>query len=132
MRRLDGLKRYQYAVCALLALALLVAGRAPARPTSIVTAIETGGDVVFSGSGTIDLTAWSFSFTTILQGGSLGNLGFLVGPAVSTAIDLFGFGGAPLNYSGPSSIGPVLCSRLCWPGTLHRRKRTLMRWRLMR
>ena len=80
-------------------------GTAPAGATVIVTASETGGDVVFSGSGTLDLTALSFFITTDPKG---------VNPSLFFVLGLGPFADvydSPLNFSGPSSIGPGVPSK---------------------
>jgi hypothetical protein len=71
-----------------------------AQAAYIATATETSGDVVFDGSGTLDLTAWTYSSTN--------NRSSFV-----QADDFIGFGASleddyvsPANFNGPSNIGP--------------------------
>jgi hypothetical protein len=73
-----------------------------AQAAYIVNATETGGDVVFEGSGRLDLTAWArigwgAGGTTFVDA----DLGFLVG--ASSEVDLYN---SATNYSGPTNIGP--------------------------
>ncbi len=83
-----------------------IAGTVPARATVIVTVSETGGDVVFSGSGTLDLTAWDFQVTFVLGSSVTPDGAFLVGPAGPSPIPAVDIYETPLNFSGPLSIGP--------------------------
>ena len=55
-----------------------------------------------SGSGTLDLTAWSFVIGAQTSGRLVPNAFFVVGPAVSTLADLYNL---PVSFSGPSSFG---------------------------
>ena len=83
---------------------LLLVGTAPVRATVIVTAEEIGGDVVFSGSGTLDLTAWTGQFFGFNSGPSIvqpAGTRFTVG--ATSLIDLYS---TPSNYSAPSPFGP--------------------------
>lgn len=73
----------------------------PAHAAYVVTATETDGDVVFEGSGSLDLTAWSFSGTNNRIGG-LDQPSFLLGRFNSVPVDDYENGS---NFSGPSSIG---------------------------
>lgn len=108
MRRPDGLKRYQYAgrLTGLLGLALLAAGTAPAQATMIVTALETGGDVVFSGSGTLDLADWDFSATVEAIGITVDPDQSLTLGAVPAFLSIYGENGVSTDFTGPTSIGP--------------------------
>jgi hypothetical protein len=66
----------------------------------IVTAQEIGGDVVFSGSGTFDLTAWSFLGTLSQDANVWPQRDFVVG-----TFQLIDGYDAPIAFSGPLSIG---------------------------
>lgn len=66
----------------------------------VVTAIETGGDVVISSSGTIDLTGWAYlnsGFQTL----------FVQPNFAAWGVDgtLQDFYQTPLNFSGPANFG---------------------------
>jgi hypothetical protein len=71
-----------------------------AQAAYIATATETSGDVVFDGSGTLDLTAWTYSSTNNRA-------------SAVQADDFLGFGASleddyvsPANFNGPSNVGP--------------------------
>lgn len=97
--------------CALLRLAVTTlvifasAGTAvTAHAGYIATATETGGDVVFEGSGSLNLTAATLDSTTSSQ------VGALIPNSIFQIGDFFGaetqFYLNPTNFSGPSTIGP--------------------------
>ena len=73
----------------------------PAHAAYVVTATETDGDVVFEGSGSLDLTAWSFSGTTNRIGG-LDQPSVLLGRFNAVPVDDYANAS---KFSGPSSIG---------------------------
>jgi hypothetical protein len=87
-----------------LVIAFMFAGFAPsAQGAAIVNAVETGGDVVFTASGDLNLEAWTFS--TILEdfGRIQPNTGvFRVGPVSSVEGDFYI---APNDFLGPSNFG---------------------------
>jgi len=90
---------------ALGAVALALGAPGPARATVIVTALEVGGDVVLSGSGTLDLSAWTLIATTIAYG-VMGpsNPSLVIGPAVADSVDEYFLTG-PVA-SSPFGPGP--------------------------
>ena len=72
-----------------------------AQAAYIVNATEIGGDVVFEGSGSIDLAAWTYLGWA--AGGTAfvdADLGVLTGD--SAEVDLYN---VPTDYSGPTNIG---------------------------
>lgn len=83
---------------------LLIAGISNAMGALTITAIETGGNVVFSGEGTLDLT----SLVYLQSGGNLSGINpseevlpvLTIGPFPGT-VDEYGFG----NISTPPSFG---------------------------
>ncbi len=89
-------------LAALIAL-MLVGWAASAQGVIIVDAVETGGDVVFTGSGSLDLSTWSYESTVLGLGAFLADGGLIVGPAVSMDMDRYG---VPLLFSGPLDFGP--------------------------
>lgn len=77
---------------------LLSAQKSPA--SVIVTATEVGGNVIFSGSGTLNLTDLSLVETKNLSGAiDPGNGFFLVGPASVGSVDTF------QSITGPGIFG---------------------------
>ena len=66
----------------------------------IVTATEVGGDVMFDGSGSIDLTAWAISRTNVSSISVLDPSEFIFLGASN--IDLYD----SASLSGPTTIGP--------------------------
>jgi hypothetical protein len=85
-------------------IALLLAGVAPsAQGALIVDAFETGPNVMFTGSGSLNLGAW----TNILQTDEFGRVfpnsgDIVVGPTPNIPVDRYQTG---VNFSGPSSFG---------------------------
>jgi len=67
-----------------------------------VTASETNGNVLFTGSGTLDLTSGTYQFTTDTSASVFPIAFFVVGPDTPGPFDVYG---AFANFSGPSSIG---------------------------
>lgn len=95
----------RYGLAALIA--FLLAGVAPAAQGAvIVNAVETGGNVVFTGSGTLNLDAWTKrDFDPPFE--DFGRIRpttgvFRVGPVPSIPADLYA---NPENFMGPSSFG---------------------------
>ncbi|HEX3817508.1 MAG TPA: hypothetical protein VHW03_04385 [Chthoniobacterales bacterium] len=86
-----------------LSVALLFLGVArPANAAFIINALQVGPDVVFSGSGSIDLTAWT------PHGPQSNGDSFFIQPDVAGiffAFSMFDYYSAPANYSGPSHFG---------------------------
>jgi hypothetical protein len=83
-------------------LLLLAAGTPSSRAGGILTAVESGGDVVMTGSGMLNLTAWSWGGGSTSSGaGVLANSTIAVGP--TSPIDFYR---NPTNFIGPLSIGP--------------------------
>ena len=88
-------------------LAFLLAGVSPsAQGAVIVDAIETGGpsgDVVFSGSGSLNLDAWT---RAAVDGEDFGRIDpprrFNVGPVPSVPVDRYQ---DAVNFDGPSNFG---------------------------
>jgi hypothetical protein len=82
---------------------MFVAVASSAQGAVVVNAAETGGDVVFTASGTIDQTGWTLipntgdDFAFIDPGGIL-----LVGPTPAVASARFL---DPPNFAGPSDFG---------------------------
>ena len=75
-----------------------------AQAAYIATATETGGDVVFEGSGSLDLTAGSLSSSIGNQvGGVVPNSLFQIGDITGVQTQFYL---NPTNFSGPSTIGP--------------------------
>lgn len=72
-----------------------------------VTALEAGDDVVFTGSGTLNIEGGIFMFQIFGGGGSIraggSPVGFQVGPPPFLPVDGYIFG----DISGPTSIGPA-------------------------
>jgi len=71
-----------------------------AQAAYIVNATEIGGNVVFEGSGSIDLGGWNYFKITNNSGGVKANQTVGVGPVVGT--DVYR---TPDNFSGPTIIG---------------------------
>lgn len=106
----------RFALVAALGLVAWAAG--PARASVLVTASEVGGDVVFQGGGTLDLTGLNFlglgttlsilepSIANLIIGqlppSTVDNYGFLTGP------DSFGAGGFALPSSGSGDTFGIL------------------------
>ena len=100
------MKKSQQSSLRLLAATTLViiasAGTAvTAQASYIVNATEVGGNVVFAGAGSLDLTAWTYQGGTNSQAGVKADEVVVIG-ALST-IDIYY---QPTNYAGPTSIGP--------------------------
>ena len=78
-----------------------------------VTAIETGGDVVFTGSGTLNIDTGTLFGGVIGGGGGVSvDSGFQVGPPPNQLLDAYTFD----NFSGPSFIGPGTESTIATSG----------------
>ncbi|MEE3331370.1 MAG: PEP-CTERM sorting domain-containing protein [Myxococcota bacterium] len=103
------------ALAAVFALAIATTA-VPARAAFIMDVVEVGSDIVITGSGTIDLTLWSFDcpFCHIGAGGAIGTLS---GGNDIIAVSVgAGPNGTPLDgyvldspkLSGPTSAGPLL------------------------
>jgi len=82
------------------ALALVVGAAGPARTSVLVSGTEVGGDVVFQGGGTLNLTGLSF----VVQG----TFGAAIAPSIG-AISLGPVPGTPVDFysgvTGPGSFG---------------------------
>ncbi|MCA9290421.1 MAG: hypothetical protein KDA25_04785 [Phycisphaerales bacterium] len=89
-------------VAGLAASAILFAS--PAFGAVTITAEEVGNDVVLTGSGTLDLGAWTFAGAGQIDAFIL-NDGVAVGP--SMPINVFG---APVNFSGPLTIPGIMAT----------------------
>jgi len=93
----------------LAAIALSVLGLAPGvQAAFVIDVAESGGNVVFTGAGTLTLTAWSCTPT----GGDFGRINpgssaVLVGPTSSVDTDQCT---TPTNFAGPAAFGSVLDS----------------------
>ncbi len=74
----------------------------PAMGGLIVVAEEVGGDVVFSGGGTLDLSLWSFLSPGFGSPGVLANESLALGPDPHE-VDLYFM---PQGFDGPLTIGP--------------------------
>ncbi|MEM7164187.1 MAG: hypothetical protein AAF581_01915 [Planctomycetota bacterium] len=75
----------------------------------VVNVVEAGGDVVISASGSVDLSAWTteqlnlntFNNSGIVGGGGPAGTAFQLG-----AIAPIDFYNMPVNFTGPTSMGP--------------------------
>ena len=78
----------------------------PAQATYIVTATETGGDVVFDGLGSLNVGAWRAPVSPTNRIGGIQpsgtDVGLLLGSNSSVQVGDYLFGS---NFSGPSSFG---------------------------
>lgn len=79
----------------------LVVGILPAYGGVIVTATEIGGDVVFTGSGTLDTTALVFDLSGTTSGFVRADVGMVLG---SGDFDAYLFT-TPSSFGGPGSFG---------------------------
>ena len=87
------------------ALACLVAAPPPAKAGFIITFLQVGSDVVATGSGTINTTALTLSFPSMIPAyinPSFGDL--LLGPAFAGANNVQGWGGVT-GGGGPYGTG---------------------------
>lgn len=98
-------------------IAFLLAAVAPsAQGAVIVTAVESGGDVVLNGSGTLDLSGWSDKTDTsqnvaINPNGSI----VLVGPAPGlAAFDVYNMG---ISVIAPGDFGPGVTTSFATSGS---------------
>jgi hypothetical protein len=84
-------------------IALMCAGIAPSvHGEVIVNAVETGGDVVFTGSGSLDFGAWSSNQNTNAFGLINPTRSIVVGPTPAVDSDIYF---TPTDFTGPSQFG---------------------------
>ncbi len=94
----------QYRLIALIA--WLFAGVATsAQANVILTAVESGGDVVISGGGTLDLGGWGDEIDTTLDTGSVAASSVFVLGGLGTVF-VNSWRDEPASFTGPTNIGP--------------------------
>jgi hypothetical protein len=102
------MKKSQRSALRLLAVTTLVviasAGTAvTAQAAYIVNATETGGDVVFAGSGSLNTSTWTLSSGTHSQASAVAPDAVIsVGPTVISGLDRYI---TPTNFAGPTLFG---------------------------
>ena len=75
-----------------------------AQAAYIVNATEIGGNVVFEGEGSLDLTAWNFiGFSAGTTSSVEADNAILIGGVANPDVDLYG---SATSYAGPTDIGP--------------------------
>lgn len=78
---------------------IFLCGAAQAAVTVIVN--EVGGDVVFTSSGTLDLSLWTYGGTDDSDPGVAPSGAIGIGMSSDTDVYL-----SPVNFNGPANIGP--------------------------
>ena len=79
---------------------LLIATALPAKAIFMINASEVGGNVVFTGSGSVDLSAWTFNNNSSGGSGIIPNLG--IAAFAVTSADVYT---SPVNFAGPAQFG---------------------------
>jgi len=76
-----------------------------AQAEVVIDVVETGGDVVFTASGFLNLNAWTYSATEFVSGMiDPSSAVCVLGPFGSVEVDSYV---SPVNFAGPGSFGPL-------------------------